>query len=581
METIVSKAAVRGELVLSEARQHELSLRAGVVDSFSSMGFQGSILSDTYGSITASRQRYSLFRGWLYAAINALASEAAGQPVNVGRLLGSDKPAKTKSYSQWKKAARTEWEVLEDHPLLDVLEHPNLMQGRWEFVYSFVANLNLTGWGYVVGGENEETGQMELYSLPTTWIRPDHEEGPFTKFYIVNPRKGEVEDRDHPLTRDQVAFAHLPNPADPLSALAPAQSQMAAIRIDDHIQTSQEQFFNNGIFPSVIVTIGTDPHPSMPGAAGIRPRLTAGQRRQVTGAIQKVMGGVANYGNPAIIDGLIEKIEKLSYASEEMGWEKSEGTIQDRILSAFCVHPYILGKAVAIGGYAQVANIEARFYKRVNTFLDMLGNVITNFAGAGFDEPRLKPGQQKKKDKIFVWWDKCEPNDPQLRSSNLNAGRNRGDISRNEWRAEHGFPPDEPSGSTSSADKGKLIDTAADVSAISAIQAQVAKGEVTSDQAAALLEIAFGLPLSDSIRLAGGKLDSAASVQQQGGKPTVPVLSPEEQLEQAVALLVDAGKRLTMLDILPVEENTGRILREVAVVSKGVEIKFDGSKFKE
>jgi hypothetical protein len=93
------------------------------------------------------------------------------------------------------------------------------------------------------------------------------------------------------------------------------------------------------------------------------------------------MGGVANYGEPAIVDGMIESVTRLSATQNEMGWEKSEDKIRTRILSAFGVHPYILGEPVGVGGYAQVVNIEKRFYKRVNTFLDMLSTVVTNFVG--------------------------------------------------------------------------------------------------------------------------------------------------------------------------------------------------------
>ena len=64
-------------------------------------------------------------------------------------------------------------EVLEDHPLLDVLERPNPIQYRWQFVYSFVANLNLTGRAYVVRDEGED-GRTEFYCPPTTWVKPNH-----------------------------------------------------------------------------------------------------------------------------------------------------------------------------------------------------------------------------------------------------------------------------------------------------------------------------------------------------------------------------------------------------------------------
>ena len=169
--------------------------------------------------------------------------------------------------------------------------------------------------------------------------------------------------------------------------------------------------------------------------------------------IRKTMGGVANYGNPAIVDGLIENITRLSATQNEMGWEKSEDKVKSRILSSFCVHPYILGEPVNVGGYAQAAKIEERFCKRVNTFLNMLSGIVTNFGSSLVNEA------------LVVWWEQCQPHDPSIRAKQITDARKNGDISRNEVRAEcrilglhrprgfagsGRFPQDEPDGSRES-----------------------------------------------------------------------------------------------------------------------------------
>lgn len=438
-----------------------------------------------------SRESYGAFRNWLYAAINALAFEAAGQPVNVGRLKGAKpnesegKPKGTKLHVLSKmsrplrrKAAAQELEPLLEHALLDSLEQPNEMQGWWQFVYSFVANLNLTGWSYVIFEVDKKQG-LRLYSVPTTWVRPDHTDGPFSKFYVVNPSDPGSAQKE-PLTRDNVAFAYLPDPGNPLGAIAPATSQMPAIKIDDYIQFSQTQFFQNGIFPSVIVTIGKDPHPDVPG--GVRPRLSGAQRRQVIGAINKAMGGVANYGTPAIVDGLIESITKLSQGAPEMGWSQSEDKVRTRILSAFGVHPYILGEPVGVGGYAQVANIEKRFYKRVNSFLSMLSSMLTGIAN-GVQEEKLE-----------VWVEECQVTDPSLRQSAFQAGRSSGDITQNEWRAEYGLPPDE--------DKNEALLSVSSLPQVIGLLTNVGTGLIQREQAFGVL-VAMGLPDDIADWLAG------------------------------------------------------------------------------
>lgn len=526
----MSLALARSNSLTTMAYEHALQLKAaGSIDMTPSFGMTFGAMRDQ----AANRERYSLFRGWLYAAINALASEAAGQPAVVAKMIGASKSPKGQKTARTKmttaarvKASKQEFEVLMDHVLIDKLEKPNPIQNRWQFVYNFVASINLTGWGYIVGGENEE-GEYEFYSVPSTWVTPDHKEGPFSRFKVRDPNNPSAGGDDDWLTRENVAFAMLPNPADPRMALPPAQSQIQAVRIDDYIQASQEQFFDNGIFPGAIVTIGKDPHPDVPG--GVRPRLTATQRRQVMGAIRKVMAGVANYGNPAIIDGLIESIERLSMTSNEMGWEKSEQAARTRLLSAFSVHPYILGEPVAVGGYAQVVNIEKRFYKRVNTFLDMLGSIVTSFVGG-------MVGKETSED-LLVWWEECQSVDPSLRWSNLNAARTRGDISRNEIRTELGLPPDESGG-----DATKNF-TSGDITAIVAVQTAVAEGKLTPPQAQVIYETCFDMSAEDAKKLAGKAPKPTSSTEGQPQGPPPPETEEEavgqatEELKKAVASL--------------------------------------------
>ena len=456
-------------------------------------------LSD-FRSERADRERYGLFRGWLYSAINALAMKAASQPVNVARLLGAEprddersRPSTTKYWHQRKmtqgiitKTAREEFELLLSHPLIDLLDRPNPIQSRWQFVYSFVANLNLTGWSFIVFDETEE-GNPEMYSLPTTWVKVDHTDGPFSGFRIVNPKNPTASQDAPPLTRENVAFAYLPNPADPLAALPPVQTQSNAVRIDDHIQTSQERFFENGIFPSVVVTVGKNPTGT--SGEGFRPRLSGAQKRQLKGAIQKEMGSVHNYGMPAIIDGMIESITRLSATQNEMGWEKSEEKVKTRILSAFSVHPFILGEPMNVGGYSQATVIKEVFCDRVNTFLDMLSVITTN---------RIAP-KVSDSDRLVVWWEKCEPVDPQLRSLNLRQARNNGDISKNEIRAELGFSPiEEDEGA-----RGKLLDTVGGMTGAVQIFNAMGQGVLPRESAALLLTIFFQIPIEQANQITG------------------------------------------------------------------------------
>lgn len=502
MSTALTKAIDQSRAFVAQTITNAQQMKsAGTLIDSLSPSIAGESFFGDYKAQQRNRENYDAFHGWLYSAINALASESAGQPVTLARLENSKSVQKKRGPSGKKsvvmlpkhvraKAAQQELDVLIDHPLIKSLEQPNPIQARWQFVYSFVASLNLTGWTYVIFDTDKE-GNLEMYSLPSTWVRPSHKKGPFSEFYVSDPKDAGKANNDKPLTRDNVAFAYLPDPGNPLSAIAPVTSQMPAVRIDGYIQASQEQHFRKGIFPSVIVTMGKDPHPDVPG--GIRPRLSGAQRRQVHAAINKAMGGIANYGSPAIVDGMIESITRFSATENEMGWSRSEDKVRTRILSAFGVHPYILGEPVSVGGYAQAAKIEERFCKRVNTFLEMISLLVTKVV-------QSVEGQED----LQVWWEEAKPHDPSLRWQGIQFARTNGDISQNELRAELGYPPDEDNNQANLSGSG--------AAQVVQLLAQVGAGAITNDQAKATL-IAMGLS-DDQATAIAGQPSKEATVQQ-------------------------------------------------------------------
>ena len=522
MVSATSAALAKTRSVVATAESFVLQRKASVLSGLTDMGGStGMNQLNQFRDQSQNRERYALYRGHVYSAINALAQEAGKQPAHVGRKKSKtdkDKKPKDKKSTSTEhirrkmpttlrtKAAATELEIAEDHPLTKNLERPNKLQTRSVFVQSFVANLCLTGWAFVVAGEKPNKKGYEFYSVPTTWVHPVHDKGAFAEFKIYDPSDPNA-DRTTTIPGNQVGFAHFPKPSDPLGAVAPAAAQSEAIKIDSYIQSSQKIFFENGVFPSVIVTVGANPHPDVPG--GIRPRLTAPQRRQVNAAIKKVSGGIANYGNPAIVDGLIEKIERLSATQNEMGWEKSEKAVRSRILAAFGVHPFMLGDEVA-GSYAQSYNVKEIFYGRVNTFLDMLSVVMTGFTDS-------EEGFIKEADDLIIWWDECKASDPSMEKAMWEAARQRDDVTQNEFRAWMGLPPDE--------DDEEAIINKTIIQHVHKIAADTKAGTITVEQSVAMLK-GLGLPSDIAEEIAGeGPTEEDLAAQQQammGGVPGQP-----------------------------------------------------------
>jgi len=537
----LTKAFDSQRSLIATVRDDAVRLKASGVLS----GQVGSSMLGEMGSMMQNQakyqSKYALFRGWIYSAVHAIADAAAGQPVSLARLKkvpkNGDVPKRSKAYQLNKmpnsiraKAIQHEMDMLEDHPLVATLESPNPFQDRCHFTYTFVANLALTGWAYVVRDKTKD-GKHQFICLPTTWITPKHEKGPFSKFVVRNPQNPNVKGEE--LDRSQVAFAHLPNPSDPLSAMSPAGAQITSIRIDDHIQTCQEQFFYNGVFPSVIITMGKNPDPDMPGG-GNRPMLTPAQRRQVNAVIRKTWAGVHNYGNPAIIDASIERIERLGATQNEIGWEKSEMTVRTRILSSYGVHPFILGETMP-GSYAQASIVEGRFYRRVNGYLEMLSNLMTNF---------IRQIEDEDSEDLLAWWEKLESRDQGLYYQNMREARKTGDITKNEYRAILGFPPAEDEEEEEAAPIGQSL-----FGGIIQLIAQIGQGNIDPTQGEALL-VGLGVPKKVAEKVSGIGIKREQQVQQE-----------QEVVEDAVEELKRA---LVELKVSP-SELANRIERECLV----------------
>jgi len=486
MTTFVDKAFDHSFALQQQAFHSAMDLKqAGglssqlAVDSMAGMG--------DMRSQSQNRMRYGLYRGWLYSAINALGEAGSGQPVSVYKSKAKREETRQALHrlNQVKgnrfmltKHEQDRLELIESDPLIDTLRHPNPIQGQMQFVYSFIVNFLLTGWSYIVAGEGENG--LELYSLPTTWITPDHSKGPFSAFKFRNPNNRTQEPET--LTREQVGFAHMPNPGNPLAAMAPAESQMLAIRIDDHIQSSQEQFFENGIFPSAAIIVGKQPHPHNQGGGGTRPILSARQKRQIYSAISKSWTSSSRYGLPVILDGLIEKIERFSATQNEMGWEKSEDKIKRRILSAFGLHSFILGENMP-GSYAQAYIIDDRTCRKVNVYLHMLGQIVSNLAGNGERE---------------VFWHPCTPDDPSTERQYWQMGLQFNMVEDSEFRSKLQLPPREPKEES----KG-LANTVGGAQLLTDIFTKINLGQLTHDQAVRDVAYLFGMSESDARELIG------------------------------------------------------------------------------
>lgn len=445
------------------------------------------------------RQQLQEFKNWTYVCVNAIAKRCAQQAIIAGQTAATTQTQAGKRGQPGGKKVYEDIEIQPDNECVKAMERPNPIQSRWDFVYTLVCNLLLTGRAYFVGGEvdgrsDDESGlepvtvngqRLELWAVPTHWIEPIHQDG-FFSGWMLKP-DGAAEPT--PLEKNAVQMISFGDPADPKRSVSPAATQGFAIRIDESIQRSQAAGFDNGVFPKVAISVGQNVGPD--GTTMVRPTLNGAQRRQLVATVKKLWGGVDRAGEPAILDGLIERIDRLSMSPEEMDWERSGKQVKERIFQAFGVHPFMVGE-MAPSSYAQ-ADIVSRSFcdNTVNPILDKISAHLTLFFQMVLEDHSF-----------YLWLEPAEPINPELRWTRMMQARSNGDVTRNELRAELGLPEVEET-----QDRAEMFKLVGGLSGVMELFGAIARGEMAPAAAALTISKFFQIDESEADEWVNAGLD--------------------------------------------------------------------------
>ncbi len=295
------------------------------------------------------------YQSWVYAAVNAVAQEAARQRpylyVNTGQADHEQVP------------------LPHTHPLCRLLDHPNPWLTPWELWYLTVVYLELTGncFWYVApqsAGDVRLGTPGELWLIPTPWVRvvPDARE--YVRAYQVTPPGAPAET----FGPDEVIHLKYPNPLDPHYGLSPLQANALTVDANTELLKSRYQTFLAGPRPGVVLS--TEQTLSDQTVARLEERL------------QARLGGRENWHRPLVLEqGL--KASPWTLTPAEMDFLNSSKMTRDEILAVFRVPPPITGIVENLGLGADIW-FGARVMFCEGTLqpkLDLLGQVLTRDLG--------------------------------------------------------------------------------------------------------------------------------------------------------------------------------------------------------
>jgi HK97 family phage portal protein len=257
---------------------------------------------------------------------------------------------------------------VDNHPLSDLLRHPNPLQDAAAFLENIFANIEIAGNAYIEAVMADDSSEpTELYVL-----RPD-------RMRVVPGPQGLPQAYEYnvggQLTRWNVdpvtgasAILHIKNfhPLDDWYGMSPMEA--ALLSIDQHNAAGawNQALLNQGARPSGALVYAPKDGPQT---------LADDQMARLREEMDRLYGGSRNAGRPLILEGGLDWRE-MSLSPKEMDWLSGRDAVARDIALAFGVPSQLVG----IPGSQTYANMqEARLAFYEETILPLLSRVVASF----------------------------------------------------------------------------------------------------------------------------------------------------------------------------------------------------------
>ena len=222
-----------------------------------------------------------------------------------------------------------------DHAILDLLHHPNSMQGGAEFFEALFAYKLISGNAYILAIRNGSGLIRELHLL-----RPERVEVVPGKSNIPKKYIYKVNEREISYPVDSITgysdILHLKNfhPYDDWLGLSQVEAASYSIDIHNQASTWNKSLLENGARPTGAMIVKS--HNNAPGY------LTDEQFKRLVNQLEDKFMGSNNAGRPIVLEGGLEWKE-MGYSPRDMDFiETKNGAARD-IALAFGIPPQLLG----------------------------------------------------------------------------------------------------------------------------------------------------------------------------------------------------------------------------------------------
>ena len=247
--------------------------------------------------------------------------------------------------------------ILEEHPLLKLLDRPNPLQSHSEFFNSIFGFLLLSGNAYVlkVGAEIGAPKELHLLRPDRVKIKGKGKALPDSYEYVLGGRVQQVYPVDETTGLSDLKQIKLFNPLDDYYGLSPMSA--AAIEVDQHNMSGKHNInlLSNGARPSGAVIFKPQDD------AGISVNLSEAQRQQLLTDLNNRFSGTNNAGRPLLLEGDFDWRE-MGLSPRDMDFMNMKHMAATDIALCFGVPSQLVGVPDA-QTYANVAEARLALYE--------------------------------------------------------------------------------------------------------------------------------------------------------------------------------------------------------------------------
>lgn len=263
--------------------------------------------------------------GWLFGAVSLIANSVAASEWNLYGLAG-----------------KGEYEEIDDHPLIDLWDHVNPFQTRYQFLLLLESYIELVGEAFIVLEFNGLGIPGEMWAAPPGYMKIMPSAEKYISHYEYE--RGNIKVR---LAIPEVIHIFNPNPANPYRGIGATKAIATDLDSEIHAAKYQNKLFYNDATPRLFLEF-----PDLPGTD---------ERKRIRDEFTEVHAGWRNAYKPGFLWGGA-KANTVAMSSKDMDFANLRNTSKEIILAAYHIPESLIG-ASKVGSRARAEADEYIFAK--------------------------------------------------------------------------------------------------------------------------------------------------------------------------------------------------------------------------